>query len=168
MLSVIPLATPTSHPSAHMEAAPVLSLRPVVVVADDDLPILKAIGLRLEAAGFDVCLAQDGYMAVQAARRLHPDVMLLDIGMPAGDGFTVRERVCQLGAVEDVVPPQFVYLSGSDEAARSDKRLCAFAFVRKPFDASALTAIVRSAARVRRERVLAKALRDRPVGADFG
>ena len=156
--SVPPFAT---HP-----AAPGPSARPIVVVADDDLPILKAIGLRLEAAGFDVCLAQDGYMAVQAARRLHPDVMLLDVGMPAGDGFSVCERVRQLGAGEDLVPPQFVYLSGSDDAARSDKRLGAYAFVRKPFDARALAAIVRGAARVRRERLFARSLRDRPFATD--
>lgn len=133
--------------------------RPIVIVADDDLPLLKAIGLRLEAAGFEVSLAQDGYMAVQAARRLHPDVMLLDVGMPAGDGFSVRERVCQLGAAEGVEPPQFVYFSGSDDAARSDKRHGAYAFVRKPFDAPALAAIVKGAAQKRRERMLAREVR---------
>jgi CheY-like chemotaxis protein len=135
--------------------------RPIVVVADDDKPLLKAIGLRLEAAGFEVFLAQDGYMAVQAARRLHPDVMLLDVGMPAGDGFSVCERVVQLGAAGDLEPPQFVYFSGSDEAARSDKRRGAYAFVRKPFDPPALAAIVRGAVKARREKLLVKQLRSR-------
>ncbi len=104
-------------------------------------------------------------MAVQAARRLNPDVMLLDVGMPAGDGFSVRDRVCQLGAVDGAVPPQFVYLSGSDAAARSGRRSGAYAFVRKPFDGPALAAIVRGAVRVRRERALARELQARASDA---
>jgi len=106
-------------------------------------------------------------MAVQAARRLHPDVMLLDVGMPAGDGFSVRERVCQLGTADGIEPPQFVYFSGSDTAARSDKRLGAYAFVRKPFDAPALAAIVKGAASKRRERMLARSLRDTEAGHEI-
>jgi DNA-binding response OmpR family regulator len=141
--------------------------RPIVLVADDDLPLLKAIGLRLEASGFEVCLAQDGYMAVQSARRLHPDVMLLDVGMPAGDGFSVHERVCQLGAADGVEPPQVVYFSGSETAARSEQRRRAYAFVRKPFDGPALAAIVKGAANKRRELMLARSLRPSELQFDW-
>jgi len=134
--------------------------RPVIVVADDDRALLDAVSTRLVAAGFEVHTAQDGYMAVQEARRVRPDVVLLDIGMPAGDGFTVQDR---LQRFEGSDAPQFVYMTGSrvGGAARAARTKQAFALMQKPFDGRELTAVLQSAVRQRRARRLAAALRAR-------
>jgi len=139
--------------------------KPVIVVADDDRALLDAVSLRLEAAGFEVHTAQDGYMAVQEARRVHPDVVLLDIGMPAGDGFSVHDRLQQIEGHE---APQYVYMTGSREGAvtHAARTKHAFALMHKPFDGRELTTILRSAVRQRRERRLAAAERARQVEAE--
>ncbi|MFM1822838.1 MAG: hypothetical protein RI967_1104 [Planctomycetota bacterium] len=125
--------------------------KPVILMADDDRALLDAVSMRLVAAGFEVHSVQDGYMAVQEARRLHPDVVLLDIGMPAGDGFSVHDRLQQF---EGGDPPQFVYMTGSREGSvtAAARRKHAFALVHKPFDGRELTAVLRSAVRHRRAR----------------
>lgn len=133
------------------------------MVADDDRSLLDALSARLGASGFDVHVAQDGYMAVQAVRRLRPDVVLLDVGMPAGDGFSVHERVRQfLGDGDDT---QFVYMTGSREAGvlQTARARHAYALVPKPFDGRELVTVLRGAVRRRRSRqaaALERAARD--------
>lgn len=140
---------------------------PVIVMADDDCALLAAVSTRLGAMGFEVHTAQDGYMAVQAARRVRPDVVLLDVGMPAGDGFSVQERVQQF--LHDD-PPQFVYITGSREGSvlQAAKAKHAFALVPKPFDGRELAVVLRSAVRQRRARQRAARERAESAMAGFG
>ena len=63
-----------------------------VLIVDDDDDLRRALGLRLVSMGYDVVQASDGYYAVDVARREAPDVVLLDIGLPGGDGISVIER----------------------------------------------------------------------------
>lgn len=51
------------------------------------------MNLRLRANNYDVVYAADGLSAMAVAQIEHPDLIILDIGMPAGDGFTVMERL---------------------------------------------------------------------------
>lgn len=130
--------------------------RPIIVVADDDRSLLVALKTRLEAAGFEVHSAQDGFMTVQAVRRLGPDVVLLDVGMPAGDGFSVEERVRHSVGDELV---EFVYMTGSQEPEVLEEARArhSFALIQKPFDADELVRILRGAVLSRREREAAAA-----------
>jgi DNA-binding response OmpR family regulator len=132
--------------------------KPIIVVADDDRALLDALKTRLGAAGFEVHAVQDGYMAVQAVRRLKPDVVLLDVGMPAGDGFSVQERVRHFLGDDEC---QFVYMTGSREAEvlREARTRHAYALVRKPFDGGDLVGVLRGAVRHRRARATAAAER---------
>lgn len=63
-----------------------------VLVADNDRVLVAAIGDALRAEGFTVSVAFDGLEALDVARRVHPDVILLDLIMPKMDG----RRVCRL------------------------------------------------------------------------
>jgi DNA-binding NarL/FixJ family response regulator len=87
-------------------------LRTVLIVDDHDGFRAGAREL-LEADGFQILgEAADGESAVEAARRLRPDVVLLDIQLPGLDGFTVAER---LAAGTD--PPVVVLISSRGEQA---------------------------------------------------
>ena len=56
---------------------------------DDDPDLLKALRLRLRANNCDVITVSDGYSVVGAAQKERPDVIILDLGLPAGDRFVV-------------------------------------------------------------------------------
>ena len=65
-----------------------------VVVADDHVPYRHGIRAVLDGHGFEVCAeAADGPAAVQATLECRPDVVLMDISMPGGDGITATAQI---------------------------------------------------------------------------
>lgn len=116
--------------------------RPKVLIADDDNGLLKALQVRLEHVGFEVTTAVDGYRALVEAREDTPDVLVLDINMPAGNGFTVQDRLEKLQASENKPTRKVpvIYMTGdkSDEIQKLAKDLGAFALIYKPIDADQL------------------------------
>lgn len=117
--------------------------RPKILIVDDDAELLQSLSLRLRHEGFDVAVAADAYAGLDRAKRESPDLLLLDIHMPAGDGFSVQDRL-----QEPMGPwPIVIYLTG-DRSLRADlmaKKLGAFAVIRKPFDIARLLETVRRA-----------------------
>ncbi|MCR9075063.1 MAG: response regulator [bacterium] len=112
-----------------------------ILVADDDPTILLAISCRLENEGYRVFTTQDGYQALAIARREHPDLMILDINMPAGSGVSVQQRI---QAIEEITVPPVIYITGNeltqatvDQAEHQSARI-----IKKPFDAGELLATV--------------------------
>jgi two-component system cell cycle response regulator DivK len=57
-----------------------------ILVVDDDRDSRDALRTYLETSGFDVCIAEDGYEAVQKALDEHPDLVIMDMAMPLVDG----------------------------------------------------------------------------------
>ena len=68
-------------------------VHPKVLIVDDEQEILKAVGIRLKARGFQVISAMDGLQATALACNELPDVIILDIGIPAGNGHVVVQRL---------------------------------------------------------------------------
>lgn len=104
-----------------------------VLIADDDAAILSAMKLRFEQINAEVVTAQDGYNALAKARSFRPDLMVLDVNMPAGDGFSVHER---LGAIESLGRTKIIYVTG-DRSERLDNlayQLGAYEVFHKPCD----------------------------------
>ena len=66
---------------------------PKILVVDDDPEMRLALQVRLKANHYDVSTAVDGVSAISETRRVTPDLMLLDLGLPAGDGFSVLQRL---------------------------------------------------------------------------
>jgi DNA-binding NarL/FixJ family response regulator len=86
--------------------------RPRVLLADDYIPFLESVS-RLLAAAFDVvAIAGDGRQALDLARRLRPDVVVLDISMPDLNGFQTLEQLRRDGPETRVV---FLTMHGDDE-----------------------------------------------------
>jgi diguanylate cyclase (GGDEF)-like protein len=70
-----------------------LTNRPTVLVVDDEEHIRKIVKFQLEKAGYKVETAEDGYEALGAIERSHPDLLLLDLMMPRMDGYEVCKRL---------------------------------------------------------------------------
>ena len=66
---------------------------PKILIVDDDPDLRRGLQLQLRANHYDTVQAADGYAAVAAAQRERPDLIILDLGLPAGDGFGVLDRL---------------------------------------------------------------------------
>jgi two-component system, OmpR family, KDP operon response regulator KdpE len=114
-----------------------------VLVVDDDPQILRALRINLGAHGYEVLLAADGAAALRAAADGHPDVVLLDLGLPDLDGVEVIEGLRGWTGVPIIV---LTARTGGTEAVRA---LDAGAddYVTKPFGMAELLARLRAAVR---------------------
>lgn len=108
-----------------------MSPRRKVLIVDDDVDLQRALSVRLKASGFDLVVARDGLQAVTMARREKPDAILVDLGLPGGDGFSVIERIQQMEPLR-MIP--IVVLSARDPAAfeKRARELGAVAYLQKP------------------------------------
>ena len=93
-------------------------VRPTLLIVDDHTGFRSLARALLEAEGFDVVgEAVDGASAMQAAARLDPDVVLLDVMLPDTDGFDVCERLLAAGRGR----PTVVLTSSRDADAYADR-----------------------------------------------
>ena len=67
--------------------------KPVILIADDDDSLLRLFTIRCKALGLEVRTAADGMMALTSIHKDPPDIVLLDINMPAGNGLGVLEML---------------------------------------------------------------------------
>lgn len=114
-----------------------------VLVVDDERAIRRTLEINLRARGYEVDLAADGESALELAARHHPDVVVLDLGLPRLGGIDVIEGLRGWTAVPIVV------LSARDEEAAKVRALDAGAddYVTKPFGMDELLARIRAAVR---------------------
>jgi two-component system KDP operon response regulator KdpE len=114
-----------------------------VLVVDDDPQILRALRINLTAHGYHVLLAPDGGAALRAAADGHPDVVVLDLGLPDIDGVEVIEGLRGWSTVPIIV------LSARTGAPETVRALDAGAddYVTKPFGMAELLARLRAAVR---------------------
>jgi DNA-binding NarL/FixJ family response regulator len=88
-------------------------VRTTVLIVDDHDDFRRSASALLIAEGFDVVGGvADGEAALEAAARLRPDVVLLDVQLPGADGFAVAERLA-----ETPEPPRVVLISSREAAA---------------------------------------------------
>lgn len=113
-----------------------------ILIVDDDHDQQQALAIRLRAAGYDTVFAGDGMQAVALVRKDKPDLVLLDIGLPGGDGFVVLQR---LKAMSQNRMLPFVVLSARDPEANRERMLAAGAeaYFQKPANNEELLATIR-------------------------
>jgi two-component system KDP operon response regulator KdpE len=76
--------------------------RPKILLVDDDPDLLRALRLRLRANNYEVATASDGYSAIASAQKERPSLIILDLGLPVGDGFVVLDRLQNIDALSGV------------------------------------------------------------------
>jgi DNA-binding response OmpR family regulator len=114
-----------------------------ILIVDDDPDLRQALKLRLRANHYDTIHAVDGYSAIAQAYKERPDLIILDLGLPAGDGFVVLDRLQRddrLSAIPVVV------LTARDPQSNEQRALRqgAAAFFQKPADNSELLEVIRA------------------------
>jgi two-component system, OmpR family, KDP operon response regulator KdpE len=114
-----------------------------VLVVDDEPQIRRALAINLRARGYDVELAEDGRAALDVAARSHPDVVVLDLGLPELDGVDVIKGLRGWSRVPIIVLS--VRDAESDKVAALDAG--ADDYVTKPFGMDELLARLRAALR---------------------
>jgi CheY-like chemotaxis protein len=115
-----------------------------VLLIDDDNVFLLTIGVRLKSMGYTVCTAKDAASAISVVRKTSPDVIVLDVSLPAGDGFLVAERLQNL-ILSAATPIIFVTASEKPGLRERAMKLGAVAFMAKPFDATTLADAIETA-----------------------
>jgi len=115
-----------------------------ILVVDDELNVLKVIASRLKANNYDVVTASDGTFAVKKALEEKPDLIILDIKMPAGGGISVFENLRRLDNTM-MTPVIFITAHPTEEIKKQVLEMGAEDFVAKPFDPDDLLAKVRKA-----------------------
>ncbi|MSQ10286.1 MAG: response regulator transcription factor [Dehalococcoidia bacterium] len=116
-----------------------------LLVVEDDEHIAEPLIYGLRAEGFHVIHARDGVEGVEAARRDHPDLVLLDVMLPKLDGFGVARQL----RTESVVPIIMLTARGQEMDRVMGLELGADDYVAKPFSFRELLARIRALLRRR-------------------
>jgi len=114
-----------------------------ILIVEDDSKIAMALALRLKAAGYETMLAFDALLGLTTALRIPPDLVLLDISMPAGNGLELAKKLQKLLPE----PPPIIFLTASKQPALRQKAqdLGAAAYFEKPYEAEELMAAIQKA-----------------------
>jgi DNA-binding response OmpR family regulator len=113
-----------------------------ILIVDDDPDVRLGLHIRLKANHYDVFFAVDGLTSISEAKKHQPDLIILDLGLPAGDGFIVLER---LRANDSLALIPVIVVSARDRHANKDRALKAGAkaFLQKPVDNAELLGVIR-------------------------
>jgi DNA-binding response OmpR family regulator len=113
-----------------------------ILVIDDDQDLALGLKVRLRANNFATVFATDAISAISQAVKENPDLILLDLGLPAGDGFVVMGR---LDNIESLSSVPVIVMSARDPQGHRDRALGAGAkaYIQKPVDNDELLATIR-------------------------
>ncbi len=120
---------------------------PMVLIVEDDLEISRVLQASLEAGGYRITVAASLAEGLIEAQSRQPDLVLLDLGLPDGDGLTLIPRLRQFSRAPIVV----LSARGREEDKIAALDLGADDFVAKPFSAGELHARIRAGLRRVRE-----------------
>jgi DNA-binding response OmpR family regulator len=116
--------------------------KPKILIVDDDSDLRRALKIRLRANHFDTVQASDGYSAIAMAQKEQPNLIILDLGLPAGDGFAVLQRLRDSDSLSSI---PVIVLTARDPQSNKQQTLQAgaTAFFQKPVDNTELLAVIR-------------------------
>ena len=114
-----------------------------ILIIEDDQKVALGLAIRIKAAGFETVIAHDALSGVRSAIKVKPDLILLDISMPAGNGFIVAERIQK--NISTPIPIIFLTASKREDFRERASELGAVAFFEKPYDPQELLAVMSEA-----------------------
>ncbi len=113
---------------------------PKILIVDDEKDICNALRIYLSAEKYEIIEAHNGEEALEAARKEHPDLILMDIMMPVMDGITATVKLRE----ESNIPIIFLTAKSEDADKVLGLNIGADDYITKPFNPSELNARVRS------------------------
>ena len=116
-----------------------------ILIVEDDEKLAIALAVRLKASGYRVVAAYDALAGVCQAVKHEPDLILLDIAMPLGGGWSVAERIKSMSNTAAI---PIIFITASKEPGlreRAFERHGSVGFLEKPFEASDLISIIAEA-----------------------
>jgi len=118
--------------------------RSKILIIEDDPDARSGLGQRVRFEGSDPTFAADVPAAVAAARLKRPDLIILDLGLPGGDGYLAMERIRAIPELSDI---PIVVLSARDPAVERRRSLeaGAVAYFQKPIRNNELRAAIHQA-----------------------
>lgn len=115
-----------------------------VLVVEDDKKLSLAICARLHSYGYEAIAAVDAFSAMSLAIKHQPNLALVDINLPGGDGFTVIERFNSSGDCHNM--PTIMMTANREDGLESKAReIGARVFLQKPFGATVLLDAIQAA-----------------------
>ena len=113
-----------------------------ILIVEDDHDMRRALNVRLRANNYDTAFATDAVEAVSIAKKEQPDLVLLDLGLPAGDGFMVMDRMKDIASLSCL---PVIVVSARDPEGNKVRALAAGAeaFFQKPVDNEQLITAIR-------------------------
>jgi len=136
-------AQPAAAAGGGAAAAPVATERPVkVLVIEDDALASRLLVETLRSDGYDIETAYDGRSGLGLIRSSHPDLVLIDLGLPVVDGLTV---IGQVRKDPDIAGTLMVVLTGQSEETAAQASFAAGAndYLVKPFSPALVRARIR-------------------------
>jgi DNA-binding response OmpR family regulator len=115
-----------------------------ILIVEDDPDLLQSMHIRLRAHDYETSSAGDAISCMAEARKREPDLIILDLGLPAGDGFVLMDRFKKVPSLAGV---PVIVVSGR-KIAENRERIAASgakAFLQKPVDNNVLLAVIRRA-----------------------
>ena len=115
-----------------------------ILIVDDDQDLIRGLSIRLRANGYNVFTASDAISAVSTCGKTEPDLIILDIGLPGGDGFLVMDRLKNISSI-NFMP--IIILSARDPLLNKQRALDAgaYTFFQKPADNDELLTAIQDA-----------------------
>ncbi|HXX76669.1 MAG TPA: response regulator [Nitrospiraceae bacterium] len=118
-------------------------MKPKILIIDDGVDSWHLLSAALKAHDYYPVWAADGMQAISVARHHQPQAILLDLGLPGGDGFYVLELLKRNRILSDI-PVIVVTARDPQEAEEKARRLGAAAYVQKPVKIEGLVAALQS------------------------
>src|SRR2546423_10568970 len=112
-----------------------------ILVADADPVIVRLLQVNFKLEGYDVETAAHGEEAIQKARDVHPELILLDVMMPGLDGWEVCRRLKEDDGTAGI-PVIFLSARAQEEDRKRGLELGVVEYVTKPFDPGDLVGLV--------------------------
>jgi DNA-binding response OmpR family regulator len=115
-----------------------------ILVVDDDADVRLGMEVRLKANHYDTFFASDAVSTLREARKHEPDLIILDLGLPNGDGFVVIEKLKVWPSLA-MIP--IIVVSALDVRANKERAIKAGAkaYLQKPVDNEELLRVIRQA-----------------------
>ncbi len=117
--------------------------KPKILIADDEKDFVQSLLERLEYEGFEIVVAYEGIRAVETAHKQKPDLILLDLQMPAGTGQSVLKTLRNHPETSKI---PVIVMTALRKAGLEEEMmdLGAFNFIQKPLDLGRLLASIRA------------------------